>query len=154
VPGGISYIANQRADMICDPSKGAPRTFGTWFNPDCFAMPGTGVSIVTATQAQLQTENPFIAGNAPAYLDHVRTMGANDLDLTFSKNYKLGETRDLRFSMSCYNLANRAQLGVPSVPSLSNVASALSSGSATGFGAIGATINTPRQFQFGARFTF
>ena len=158
VPGGVSYITNQRADMICDPSKGAPRTAGVWFNPNCFAMPGTGVSIVGATQTQLQNENPFIAGNAPAYLDHVRAMGANNLDLTFSKIYKLGETRDLRFNISCYNVANRAQLGMPSVAALSDVNAALIQNpgqiAPAGFGAIGATINTPRQFQFGARFTF
>jgi hypothetical protein len=154
VPGGVSYIANQRADVICDPSRGAPHTANAWFNPDCFSMPGTGVSIVTATQAQLQNENPFIPGNAPAYLDHVRTMGANDLDLTLSKNYKLGETRNLRFDISCYNIANRAQLATPQVPSLSTVNSNLSGGSPSGFGMITATSNSPRQFQFGARFTF
>jgi Carboxypeptidase regulatory-like domain len=158
VPGGVSYITNQRADMICDPSKGAPRTAAVWFNPNCFAMPGTGVSIVTATQLQLQSENPFIAGNAPAYLDHVRAMGANNLDLTFSKIYKLGETRDLRFNISCYNVANRAQLGAPTVAALSDVSAALMQNpgqvAPAGFGTIGLTINTPRQFQFGARFTF
>jgi Carboxypeptidase regulatory-like domain len=158
VPGGVSYVTNQRADMICDPSKGAPRTAAVWFNPNCFAMPGTGVSIVTATQLQLQSENPFIAGNAPAYLDHVRAMGANNLDLTFSKIYKLGETRDLRFNISCYNVANRAQLGAPTVAALSDVSAALMQNpgqvAPAGFGTIGLTINTPRQFQFGARFTF
>src|SRR3984885_14894711 len=142
VPGGVSYIANQRADIICDPSKGAPHTIGAWFNPDCFAMPGTEAT------GNLLNENPFIAGTAPAYLDHVRTMGAKNLDLTFSKNYKLGETRDLRFDVSCYNVANRAQFGPPTVASLSDFYNGVS------FAPITSTINTPRQFQFGARFTF
>ena len=149
VPGGVSYITNQRADMICDPSKGAPHTAVTWFNPNCFAMPGTGVSIVTATPSQLQSENPFIAGTAPAYLDHVRTMGANNVDLTLSKSYKLGETRDLHFDVSCYNIANRAQLGSPSVASLSDFYTGAAS-----FAPVTVTVNLPRQFQFGARFTF
>ncbi|MFZ3341260.1 MAG: TonB-dependent receptor [Terriglobales bacterium] len=142
IPGGVSYIANQRADIICDPSKGAPHTIGTWFNPDCFAMPGTEAT------GNLLNENPFIAGTAPAYLDHVRTMGANDLDLTFSKNYKFGETRNLRFDVSCYNVANKAQFGPPTVASLSDFYNGVS------FAPITSTINTPRQFQFGARFTF
>ncbi len=158
VPGGVTYVTNQRADMICDPSKGAPHTATVWFNPNCFAMPGTGVSIVNATPNQLANENPFVAGNAPAYLDHVRTMGANDLDLTFSKIYKLGETRDLRFNISCYNVANRAQLGAPTVAALSDVSAAVLQNpgqvAPAGFGQIGVTLNTPRQFQFGARFTF
>jgi hypothetical protein len=142
VPGGVSYIANQRADIICDPRRGAPHTIAAWFNPDCFAMPGTEATGI------LTNENPFIAGTAPAYLDHVRTMGANNLDLTFSKNYKLGETRDLRFDVSCYNVANRPQFGPPTVASLSDFYNGVS------FAPITSTINTPRQFQFGARFTF
>ncbi len=45
--------------MICDPSKGAPRTAAAWFNPNCFAMPGTGVSIVS---------NPYSIGERkPVY---------------------------------------------------------------------------------------
>jgi len=146
VPGGISYLPNQRADMICDPSRGAPRTSAIWFTADCFAVPGTEAT-GDPTKA-----NPFITGNAPAYLDHLRTMGANNLDLTLSKIFKLGETRDLRFDISSYNIANRAQLGMPSVPTYSSGWGTGPSGN--GFGQITATINTPRQFQFGARFTF
>jgi hypothetical protein len=144
VPGGFSYLPNQRADMICDPSKGAPHTAATWFNGNCFAVPGTEA---TGNPANA---NPFIPGNAPAYLDHVRTMGANNLDLTFSKNFKLGETRNLRFDISSYNVANRPQFASPSVPTYSSSQWLASNG----FGQIVATSNSPRQFQFGARFTF
>jgi len=42
--------------------------------------------------------------------------------------------------------ANRPQFGMPSVPTLMNTSAA--------FGAFGTTINTPRQFQFAARFSF
>ena len=144
VPGGFSYLPNQRADMICDPSKGAPHTAATWFNGNCFAVPGTEA---TGNPANA---NPFIPGNASAYLDHVRTMGANNLDLTLSKNFKLGETRNLRFDISSYNVANRAQFASPSVPTYSSSQWLASNG----FGQIVATSNSPRQFQFGARFTF
>jgi len=133
--GGNQYL-NQRADMTCDPSKGAPRTAAVWFTADCFAVP-----------AQL-----YIPGNAPAYLDHLRTMGTDNLDLTFSKNVKLGEMRALRFDVSCYNVANRPQFSAPNVPTYSN-------GWGTGpagdqFGQITSTSNLPRQFQFAARYTF
>ena len=37
-----SYF-NQRADMVCNPSKGAPHTATTWFNASCFTMPGVPV---------------------------------------------------------------------------------------------------------------
>jgi hypothetical protein len=124
---------NQRMDMTCDPSKGAPHTAAAWFNPDCFGVPAS----------------QFVAGTAPAYLDRVRTMGADDLDLTLSKEFKLGETRNLRFEVSSYNIANKVQFGAPSVPSFADY----SSGNAD-FGQIGQSVNSPRQFQFASKFTF
>jgi hypothetical protein len=140
--GGNPYL-NQRADLTCDPSKGAPHTAAIWFLPNCFAVPGTENG---------GAGNPFIPGNAPNYLDHLRTMGAKNLDLTLSKTFKLGEKRDIRFDISSYNVANRPQFSVPNVPTAS-------SGWTTGpngdeFGQITSTSNTPRQFQFGGRFTF
>jgi hypothetical protein len=135
VGAGTSYF-NQRPDLGCDPGKGAPHTADTWFNYNCFVFPSS----------------PFVAGNAPAYLDHVRTMGANDFDISLYKHLKLGGERDLRFEVSSYNIANRAQLGIPNVPSITDVQSQPSV--AATFGQIIATINTPRQFQFGARFSF
>jgi hypothetical protein len=133
---GDNIYLNQRADMTCDPSKGAPRTAAVWFTADCFAVPAS----------------QFAAGSAPAYLDHLRTMGANNLDLTLSKTVKLGEKRDIRFDISAYNVANRPQFSAPNVPTAS-------SGWTTGaagdqFGQITTTSNSPRQFQFASRFTF
>ena len=124
----VAYF-NQRPNLTCDPGKGAPHTVSTWFNPTCFSFPSS----------------PFVAGTAPAYLDHVRTMGAKDLDLALYKKFSLGEQRELRFDVSSYNVVNHAQLGMPNVPSLSVPAN---------FGLIQSTVNSPRQFQFGARFTF
>jgi hypothetical protein len=123
-----SYF-NQRSDLTCDPSKGAPRTADSWFTNSCFAIPAS----------------PFVAGNAPAYLDHVRTMGANDFDMSLYKHFSFGKERDLRFEISSYNIANRPQFGEPSVPNLT--VGGL-------FGQITQTINSPRQFQFGSRFRF
>ncbi len=131
----ISYF-NQRPDQICDPSKGAPHTADKWFRPDCFAIPSS----------------PFVAGNAPVYLDHVRTMGANDFDISLYKNFTFAKEKRLRFEISSYNIANRAQLGMPGAPSITDVLSQPSV--AATFGQITNTVNTPRQFQFGARFTF
>jgi Carboxypeptidase regulatory-like domain len=135
VGAGISYF-NQRPNLSCDPGKGAPHTASTWFNYGCFAFPSS----------------QFVAGNAPAYLDHVRTMGANNLDISLYKHLSLGEQRDLRFEISSYNITNRAQLGMPNVPDITSVQT--QPAQAAVFGQITATVNTPRQFQFGARFTF
>ncbi len=132
-----SYF-NQRADMTCNPGLGASHTAATWFNYNCFSIPA----------------DPFVAGTAPAYLDGVRTMGAQDFDLSIYKHFSLGKERDVRIEVSSYNLGNRAQLGMPDVPSLTDVASQLAQDDVTTFGKITSTVNTPRQFQFGARFSF
>ncbi len=129
VSGATPSYFNQRSDLTCDPSKGAPRTPAQWFNSDCFAAPA----------------NQYIAGTAPAYLDHLRTEGANNVDLSFYKNISLGETKNLRFEASSFNVANRVQFAAPRVPSLFFPSR---------FGQITADLNTPRQFQFAARFSF
>ena len=131
----VSYFA-QRADMTCNPSKGAPRNAAHWFNYNCFSIPSS----------------PFVPGTAPAYLDSVRTMGARDLDIQLYKEFPIRESKKLRFDASCYNVANRKQLGMPSVPTLTDVAT--QPGVADSVGQITNTVNTPRQFQFGVRFTF
>jgi len=129
---GQGYFG-QRSDLNCDPSSGAPHTVAAWFNPTCFSVPAS----------------PFAPGTAPAYLDHVRTRGARDLDLSIFKTFMFGETKALRFDVSAYNISNTPQYGYPSVPSITGVQQ-----QQLQFGLITNTINTPRQFQFGARFTF
>jgi arabinan endo-1,5-alpha-L-arabinosidase len=135
VGAGTSYF-NQRPDLTCDPSKGAPHTVNTWFNPNCFAIP----------------QSPFVAGSALAYLDHVRTMGAKDVDISLYKSFSFGEARQLHLEASSYNIANRPQFGMPGVPGITSVQS--NPAEAALFGQITSTVNSPRQFQFGARFTF
>jgi len=49
-------------------------------------------------------------------------------------------------------VGNRAQLGMPGVPSITGVQADPSVAAA--FGLITTTVNSPRQFQFGSRFTF
>jgi hypothetical protein len=134
---------NQRADMTCDPSKGAPHTPSAWFNDTCFVQPGGAAN-----------PDPFIPGTAPAYLDHVRTRGARDLDLSIYKTFKFTESKALRFDISGYNMTNTAQYGYPTVPSVVGAIPVSQGGQGLPFGQITNTLNAPRQFQFGARFTF
>jgi hypothetical protein len=84
----------------------------------------------------------------PAYLDHLRTRGARDLDL-YLYTFLFEQTKALRFDVSSSNITNTPQYGYPRVPS---IVGAMQQG--LPFGLITNTINTPRQFQFGARFTF
>ena len=130
--------------MVCNPASGAPHTVNAWFNDNCFVQPG----------AESGTPNPLIPGTAPAYLDNVRTRGARDLDLSIYKAFKIGEARELRFDVSAYNVTNTAQYGYPSVPSVADATPVSAGGPGSPFGQITNTVNTPRQFQFGARFTF
>jgi hypothetical protein len=141
-----SYF-NQRADITCDPNKGAPHSAAKWFNYSCFTPPG-----VAAGSSDLSTANPFVRGTAPAYLDHVRTMGAQNIDISLYKHFSIGKERDLRFEISSYNIANHAQLGMPNVPSMTPVLT--NPAQAANFGQVTATVNSPRQFQFAGRFTF
>ncbi len=132
---GNPYFA-QRVDMNCDPGKGAKHTPDEWFTYTCFAQP----------------ESSFVAGTASAFLSHVRTDGANDLDLSLYKSLPLGKERSLRFEVSAYNVTNTVQFGYPSV--FWNPSAASDAGLMTGFGQITNSVNQPRQFQFGARFAF
>ena len=131
----VSYF-NQRPDLTCNPSSGAPHTAAHWFNSDCFSLPSS----------------PFVAGTAPAYLDSVRTMGARDLDLSLYKTFELTERMKLRFEIAGYNVFNKAQFGMPNVPDIFSVST--QQNVKDSFGQITNTVNTPRQFQFGLRFTF
>jgi hypothetical protein len=79
-------------------------------------------------------------------------MGSRDLDLSFYKYFPMGEVRRLRLEVACYNVTNQAQLGMPQLPSITNVKTQPSV--AASFGTITSTVNTPRQFQFGARYVF
>jgi hypothetical protein len=134
-PNGTGDIYfSQRVDQVCDPGHGAPRTVAQWFNYTCFAQP----------------KSYFRAGTAPAFLSHVRTNGAHDLDASVFKNFTLGGDRVLRLELSSYNVTNSVQFGYPNVfwnpnPTPANM---------SGFGQITSAANTPRQFQFASRFIF
>ena len=148
VGAGTSYFS-QRADLICNPSSGFHRSPSQWVNNSCFAIPGA----VDPATGNFQP-NPLVPGTAPAYLDKVRTEGSRNLDVSVYKTFKLTESKGLRFDISSYNLFNKAQFGRPSMVDLTSTQISQTSGLATPFGAVGSTLNTPRQFQFGARFTF
>jgi hypothetical protein len=156
--GGSPSFFSQRADLTCNPA--APHNVTAWVSYSCFAIPGTENG---------GAANHLIPGNAPAYLDHVRTQGARNLDVSLYKSFSFGEAKALRFDVSSYNLFNKPQFGYPSIPSINSVNNAIQAAknadpkcapncpvppNPNNFGTISNTINTPRQFQFGARFTF
>lgn len=125
---------HQRVDLTCDPGSGAAKTAAQWLNWNCFSQPAS----------------KYLPGTAPAFLTHVRTQGGQNLDLSVFKNFALTERMQVQIEAAAYNITNRAQLGYPSIfwhqhPTADNMA---------GFGQITNTVNTPRQLQFAAKFTF
>lgn len=120
-----------------EPSRRIPRTATQWFVSVWFAL----------------LSSPYVEGSTPAYLDHVRTMGAQDVDLTLSKTFVLHKEKTFQVHVSSFNVENRPQFGAPSFPSIQNVVSDPATYGPQ-FGVINSTVNTPRQFQFAGRFTF
>ena len=81
------------------------------------------------------------------------------MDLSIYKTIKFTETKALRFDISGYNMTNYAQYGYPTVNSTTLVqpqqpCDPTTNGYCASFGHISQNVNSPRQFQFGARFTF
>jgi hypothetical protein len=121
---------NQRPDLVCDPSNGAQHTQAQWFSPACYAAPAS----------------PYIPGNAPRTLSGVRADGTHNLDFSLFKNFSLGEQRNVQLRAECFNLTNSVQLGMPNAGwNPNNLAT---------FGQVNSAASSPRQIQFGARFTF
>jgi hypothetical protein len=132
---GSPYF-NQRVNLTCDPGAHPTHTAAQWFDYACFSQPS----------------NQFVAGSAPAFLSSLRTNGAHDLDVSVYKTFTMGGERNVRIEVSSYNVTNSVQFGYPSVfwnPQAKSDPSVMS-----GFGQIYNAANTPRQFQFGARYTF
>jgi hypothetical protein len=132
---GSPYF-NQRVNLTCDPGAHPTHTAAQWFDFSCFSQP----------------TSQFVPGSAPAFLSSLRTNGAHDLDASLYKNFTLGHERNLRLEVSSYNVANSVQFGYPSVfwnPQAQTDPSVMA-----GFGQIYNASNSPRQFQFGAKFTF
>lgn len=99
--------------------------------------------------------NPLFPGTAPAIWT---TFAPEALAIwTFRSNTYVRalrllcfrEHKDLGFDISSYNLTNTPQYGYPSVPGVVGVVR-----QGLAFEQITNTIKAPRQFQFGARFTF
>ncbi len=135
---------NQRVDLTCNPASGAAHTVTQWFNWTCFAQPGTENGGMY---------NPFVPGTAPAFLSSVRTDGGRDWDLSLAKNIRIAENKSLQLQVFAYNLTNYVQFGYPNV-FWNPTASATNTSVMDSFGQITGDLNTPRQFQFAARFTF
>ncbi len=129
---GDPYFS-QRPNMSCNPaSNGNP---AMWINWTCFHQP----------------QNQFFPGSAPATLN-VRTDGTSNLDASIFKNFPIGEGKNLQFQLAAYNITNSVQYGYPNV--FWNQSAATDPSVMAGFGQVTNQANSPRQLQFGFKFTF
>jgi hypothetical protein len=94
----------------------------------------------------------FLPGTAPAYLANLRTDGAHSADVSLYKAFQLPHENNLRLEISSYNVSNTVQYGYPNV--FWNPDEVTDPTVMAGFGQVTSAANTPRQFQFGARYTF
>jgi hypothetical protein len=102
-------------------------------NPNCFADPGD--------------QNP---GDAPRYFSSIRADGIHNMDLTFSKEFRVHEGMQLQLRGEFFNFTNTPRFGFPNLawapgrPGVDN----------TTFGQVTYLVNSPRTVQFGMRFQF
>jgi hypothetical protein len=113
-------------------SNGLPPV-NSFFNPNCFADPGDQ-----------------IPGNAPRYFSGLRVVGIHNADLNLYKSFVPKEGMRLEVRAEVFNFTNHPRFGQP------NSAVGNASSANPFFGTISgdAPGETPRAFQFGARFEF
>jgi outer membrane receptor protein involved in Fe transport len=98
----------------------------SFLNQDCFADPGDN-----------------IPGNTPRHFSNIRGDGIRNVDLSFSKEFKIREGKVLQVRAETFNAFNHQRFAFPDT----------GSGDGT-FGTVTSTTNNYRRMQFGARFQF
>ena len=123
---------NQRPNVVCSQLttglswSEAARTGLPYLNQNCFADPGDN-----------------IPGNAPRHFSNLRGEGIRNLDMSFTKEFKIRERAQLQVRAEMFNVANHQRFAFPDV------------GSGDGsFGTVTQTTNNYRRMQFGARVQF
>ncbi len=126
---------NQRPNVICSsgltngisPHRAALDQI-PYLNNNCFADPGD--------------QQP---GNAPRYFSNIRGDGVHNFDVSFSKNFALGEERQLEVHADFFNFTNTPRFAIPDTGYESPT-----------FGIISSSANgsLPRHSQFGVRYQF
>ncbi len=123
---------NQRPNVVCSQLttglswSEAARTGLPYLNQNCFADPGDN-----------------IPGDAPRHFSNLRGEGIRNLDMSFTKEFKIRERAQIQVRAEMFNVANHQRFAFPDV------------GSGDGsFGTVAQTTNNYRRMQFGARVQF
>jgi hypothetical protein len=121
-PTGVLLL---RPNLLRDPDlPDSQRTVDRWFDPTAFAQPA-----------------PNTIGNAGRNI--LRAPGLTNLDLLFSRSFRITETSRLDFRAEFFNALNRTHLGPPNAQI-----------GAPNAGTITTLLAPPRQIQFGLKFVF
>jgi hypothetical protein len=153
-----AHMLSDRPMMIGDPASvsGSQRSANLWFNNQAFDFSGTcpGPGLVDLT-GPLDINKAF--GNAPRYFSGVRNPGANNLDFSVQKDFKIpvGEQTRLTFKADFFNLPNHPQFAEPVSDPLMGYFPAANGNRAAGFGAIsGTSFYSNRIIQLGLHLYF
>jgi hypothetical protein len=133
----------QRPEVICSQLKSGTSTHAaalSWqndsplsvLNANCFADPGDQVP-----------------GNAPRYFSNLRVDGVHNMDLNLYKSFVPKEGMRLEVRAEIFNLLNHARFAPPNTFVGDPLFGTINSDSVQG-----TVLQTPRFFQFGARFEF
>jgi hypothetical protein len=106
-------------------------TAATWFNPCAFGIPANNFGDFGR--------------------NGLRSSHVTNLDVSLFKNISLGEARSLQLRFEAFNVLNIQNFAAPGS---SGSANGTTIGNASGVGGITSIVGTPRQLQFGAKFSF
>lgn len=90
---GLLATVVQRADQICDPTKGFTKTVNEWFNTSCFVNPAPGVYGTT--------KRNFLRGP-----------GINNWDMGVAKTFAFSERVGLQLRIDTFNTFNHTQYNI------------------------------------------
>jgi hypothetical protein len=140
-------VLSDRPNLIGNPGSisGSKRSVNLWFNNQAMDFAGTcpGPGLVNSAAS-----TPFgccdvtkAFGNAPRFYSNIRNPGANNLDFSIQKDFKIpaGEQTKLTFEASAFNLPNHPQFAEPYGDPEAGYFGPTATQHASGFGAISGT---------------
>ncbi len=143
-----------RAVLTCDPMRGAPHTFSSWFNTSCVEAPIAGTIGTAANPAgtQVSTGSGVWSPKVNAFLP-----GNGNFDTALFKNWPLVENKaTVQLRVETYNTFNHTQFnGVNATATYQNAIQNPSTNpqTATNFGQMSSAQN-PRYMQLALRIEF
>jgi hypothetical protein len=154
-------LLEDRPMVIGDPGSisGSRRSTNLWFNNQALDFAGTcpGSGLVNSAPApDFCCDVTKAFGNAPRFFAEVRNPGADNLDFSLQKDFKIpaGEQTRLVFSADFFNLPNHPQFAEPNSDPSTGYFPASGGKRGSGFGTIGQTSLPNRIIQLGLHLYF